>query len=136
MEEENKQQEVAVVEEPQEEAKPVEEKNNSEDPNMYSLATFIIATVGLMLCHGWFIGDIRGCGYGTCVWWVIAGIACAVLGLVALPRVKKLNANKQPFKVFDKFSKIIAIVDVPLGFLVAAIFVARIIYLIIINLPE
>ena len=139
MEEENK---VVAEEEQKQEVAEVEEEPKQEqsgclsENNKFSLITFILACLGLMLCHGWFIGDLRTGGYGSCAWWIVAGIACAVLGIIAFGRSKKLNADRQPFKVFDKFSRIVSIVDIPLGFLTAAAFIARIIYLIIINLPE
>ena len=139
MEEENKQELVEVKEEPKQEVteQPKQEQSGGlSENNKYSLITFILATLGLLLCHGWFIGKIRNGNYADCVSWVIAGIACAVLGIIANKRVKNLNADKQPFKTFDKFSKPVAIVDIPLGFTVAAIFVARIIYLIIFNLTK
>ena len=135
MEEENKQEVTEVKEEPKQEEQPAEKQSGGlDEKSKYSLITFIIACIGLTLCHGWFIGDIRNGGYGQCVSWVLVGIACAVLGIIACGRLKNLNAEKQPFKMFDKFSKPVAIVDVPLGFTVAVIFIARIIYLIIINL--
>ena len=139
MEEENKQELVEVKEEPKQEVteEPKQEKSGGlSDNNRYSLITFILATLGLLICHGWFIGDIKGSGYAKCVSWTIAGIACAVLGIVANSRAKNLNADRQPFKTFDKFSKPVAIVDIPLGFTVAAIFIVRIIYLIIFNLTK
>ena len=135
MEEENKQELVEVNEEPKEEPKQEQSSGLSEN-NKYSLVTFIIACIGLLLCHGWFANDLRTGGYGSCVWWIIIGTACGVLGIIALGRSKKLNADKQPFKAFDKVSRIVSIVDVPLGFVTVAAFIARIIYLIIINLPE
>ena len=135
MEEENKQELVEVKEESKEEPKQEQSGGLSEN-NRYSLITFILATLGLLICHGWFIGKIRNGTYGDCVSWLIAGIACAVLGIIANSRVPNLKADRQPFKTFDKFSKPIAIVDIPLGFVVAGIFVARIIYLIILNLPK
>ena len=135
MEEENKQELVEVKEESKEEPKQEQSGGLSEN-NKYSLITFILATLGLLICHGWFIGKIRNGTYGDCVSWFIAGIACAVLGIIANSRVKNLKADRQPFKTFDKFSKPVAIVDIPLGFVVAAIFVARIIYLIVINLQK
>ena len=139
MEEENKQELVEVKEEPKQEVaeQPKQEQSSGlSENNKYSLITFILATLGLMLCHGWFIGKIRNGNYADCVSWLIAGIACAVLGIIANNRVKNLNADRQPFKTFDKFSKPVAIVDIPLGFTVAAIFIARIIYLIIFNLTK
>ena len=137
MEEENKQELVEVKEEPKQEEQPEQKQSSGlSENNKYSLITFILATLGLLICHGWFIGDIKGCGYAKCVSWVIAGIACAVLGIIANSRARNLKADRQPFKTFDKFSKPVAIVDIPLGFTVAAIFVARIIYLIIINLAK
>ena len=131
MEEENKQELVEAKEEPKQ-----EQSSGLSENNKYSLITFIIACVGLLLCHGWFIGKIRNGNYADCVSWLLAGIACAVLGIIANSRLKNLNADKQPFKTFDKFSKPIAIFDIPLGFTVAAIFLARIIYLIIFNLTK
>ena len=135
MEEENKQELVEVKEEPQEQPKQEQSSGLSEN-NKYSLITFILATLGLLICHGWFIGKIWNGNYADCVSWIIAGIACGVLGLIANSRVPNLKADRQPFKTFDKFSKPVSIIDIPLGFTVAAIFTARIVYLIIINLPK
>ena len=135
MEEENKQELVEVKEEPQEQPKQEQSSGLSEN-NKYSLITFILATLGLLICHGWFIDKIWKGNYGDCISWIIAGIACGVLGLIANSRVPNLKADRQPFKTFDKFSKPVSIIDIPLGFTVAAIFTARIVYLIIINLPK
>ena len=132
MEEENKQELVEVKEEPKQE----QQSSGLDENNKYSLITFIIACLGLILCHGWFIGDIKDGGYAKCVSWVIVGTACAVLGIIATSRVKNLNATKQPFKTFDKFSKPIGIVDIPLGFTVAVIFTIRIIYLVVTYLAQ
>lgn len=114
MEEENKQ-EVVVKEEPKEEAKqeqqPAQENQQGglDESSKFSLITFILACVGLAVCGGWIVG----------------GIACTVLGSISLGRVKKCNAQKQPFRTFERVAKPVAIVDIILGIIVAiAYFVA------------
>ena len=106
MEEENKQE---VVQEEQPKQDVVEANNQNEgmdEDSKYSLITFILACAGLVICAGWIIG----------------GLACAILGLIALGRVKNCKAVKQPFRTFDRISKPVAIVDVVLGFVVAIIY--------------
>ena len=104
MEEENKQEVVEVKEEPKQE-QPAEQQNSGlDEDSKFSLATFIVACVGFVVCGGWIIG----------------GIACAVLGIIAFGRLKNCKSTKQPYKAFDIASKPIAIVDIVIGFLSAA----------------
>ena len=103
MEEENKQEVVEVKEEPKQE-QPVEQQNSGlDEDSKYSLITFILACAGLVVCAGWIVG----------------GLACAILGLIALGRMKNCKAVRQPFRTFDRISKPVAIVDVVLGFVVS-----------------
>ena len=109
MEEENKQEVVEVKEEPKQE-QPAEQQNSGlDEDSKYSLITFILACVGLVVCAGWIIG----------------GLACAILGLIALGRMKNCKAVRQPFRTFDRISKPVAIVDVVLGFVVAVAYTVK-----------
>ena len=112
MEEENKQ-ELAPVEEPKEEPKqePEQQSGGMDQDSSYSLATFIVACVGLVVCAGWIIG----------------GIACAVLGFIALGRVRHCKSVRQPFRTFDRISKPVAIVDIVLGFVSALCYTIKLI---------
>ena len=112
LEEENKQ-EVVEEEQPKQEVAEANEQQSEglDEDNKFSLVTFILACVGLVVCAGWIVG----------------GLACAILGLIALGRVKNCKATKQPFKVFDRISKPVAIVDVVLGFVVAIIYTIKLI---------
>ena len=111
MEEENKQ-EVVQEEQPKQEVVESSQQNEGMDEDSkYSLITFILACAGLVVCAGWIIG----------------GLACAVLGLIALGRVKNCKAIKQPFRTFDRISKPVAIVDVVLGFVVALAYTIKLI---------
>ena len=119
MEEENKvvaeeeqKQEVVQEEQPKQEVAESNQQNESMDEDSkYSLITFILACVGLVVCAGWIVG----------------GLACAVLGLIALGRVKNCKAVRQPFRTFDRISKPVAIVDVVLGFVVALAYTIKLI---------
>lgn len=104
MEEENKQ-EVVVAEEEKKEEQPQQENQQGglDEVSKFSLITFILACVGLAVCGGWIVG----------------GIACTVLGSISLGRVKKCNAQKQPFRTFERVAKPVAIVDIILGIIVA-----------------
>ena len=106
MEEENKQEVVQEEQPKQEVAESNQQNEGMDEDSKYSLITFILACAGLVVCAGWIIG----------------GLACAVLGLIALGRVKNCKAVKQPFRTFDRISKPVAIVDVVLGFVVAIIY--------------
>lgn len=109
MEEENKQ-EVVQEEQPKQEVVESNQQNEGMDEDSkFSLITFILACAGLVVCAGWIIG----------------GIACAVLGFVALGRVKNCKAVKQPFRTFDRISKPVAIVDIALGIVVAIIYTIK-----------
>ena len=109
MEEENKQEVVEVKEEPKQE-QPVEQQNSGlDEDSKYSLITFILACAGLVVCAGWIVG----------------GLACAILGLIALGRMKNCKAVRQPFRTFDRISKPVAIVDVVLGFVVAVVYTVQ-----------
>lgn len=109
MEEENKQEVVEVKEEPKQE-QPAEQQNSGlDEDSKYSLITFILACVGLVVCAGWIVG----------------GLACAILGLIALGRMKNCRAVRQPFRTFDRISKPVAIVDVVLGFVVAVAYTVK-----------
>ena len=74
-----------------------------------------------------FILAVVGFGF-ACAW--IAGIVGTVLGIVALQFHKKIDkpVEQQPFKVFEKIAKIVAIVDIILG---AVLFVVALIVIIV-----
>ena len=109
MEEENKQEVVEVKEESKQE-QPVEQQNSGlDEDSKYSLITFILACAGLVVCAGWIVG----------------GLACAILGLIVLGRMKNCKAVRQPFRTFDRISKPVAIVDVVLGFVVAVVYTVK-----------
>lgn len=100
MEEENK----VVEAEPVAEEKPAEQPQQqpaqqSQDDNKYSLITFILSMVGLLVCWGWIIG----------------GIAGIILGVMALKRVPNCKSEQNPYRVFNKISKPVAIVDIVAG---------------------
>ena len=96
MEEENK----VVEAEPVAEEKPAEQPaEQNQDQNKYSLVTFILACVGVVVCWGWIIG----------------GIAGIVLGAMALKRVPNCKSEQNPYRVFNKISKPVAIVDIIAG---------------------
>jgi hypothetical protein len=97
--EEPKAEEEKPVEEvkPAEEAKPVEEATEAD--NKFSLITFILAAIGFALCAEWIIG----------------GIACLILGCISLKRAKVAKASKNPYKVFNKISLPVSIVDIVFG---------------------
>ena len=109
MEEENKV--VAEEEQKQEVVESNQQNESMDEDSKYSLITFILACAGLVVCAGWIVG----------------GLACAILGLIALGRVKNCKAVKQPFRTFDRISKPVAIVDVVLGFVVAIIYTIKLI---------
>lgn len=115
MEEENKVVEEQPVAEaqPVAEEKPAEQPQQGQDPNKFSLVTFILACVGLIVCSGWIIG----------------GVAAIVLGAMSLKRLPNSNPNRQPFRTFDKVSKPVGIVDIILGVISV---VAWTIYLIVV----
>ena len=101
MEEENK----VVEAEPVAEEKPAEQpqqqpaQQGEQDQNKYSLVTFILACVGVVVCWGWIIG----------------GIAGIILGAMALKRVPNCKSEQNPYRVFNKISKPVAIVDIIAG---------------------
>lgn len=109
MEEENKQ-EVVIAEEPKQEQPQAEQNQGGMDEkSKFSLITFILACVGLAVCAGWVVG----------------GIACSILGGIALGRSKQCDAVRQPFRTFDRISKPVAIVDIVLGIVVAIIYTVK-----------
>ena len=102
---EEKVQEAEVEEVKAEEAKAeeVKEEKPAEQPaqqqggmslnDKNALIAFILACVGLVVCGGWFIGNVAG----------------VVLGIIALSFGKKGVAENNPFKVFQKIAKPVAI---------------------------
>ena len=64
-----------------------------------ALIAFILACVGLVVCSGWFIGNIAG----------------VVLGIISLNFNKKGVAEKNPFKVFQRIAKPLAIAVIVLS---------------------
>ena len=107
MEEENK----VVEAEPVAEEKPAEEPKQEpaqqgQDQNKYSLVTFILAVVGFVVSWGWIIG----------------GIAGIVLGAMALKRVPNCKSEQSPYRVFNKISKPVAIVDIVAGIVMTVVY--------------
>ena len=95
MEEENK----VVEAEPVAEEKPAEQPaQQPQDPNKFSLITFILALVGLAVCYA-----------------PVGSLAGIILGAMASKRLKVSNPDKNPFKVFDKVSKPVGLVDLIVG---------------------
>ena len=116
MEEEKKDvQEVEEVkaEEVRAEEAPAEQEGGMRPESKNALIAFILAVVGF--------------GF-ACAW--IAGIVGVVLGIVSLSFHKKIDrpVEQQPFKVFEKIAKIVAIVDIILG---AVLFVVALIVMIV-----
>lgn len=74
-----------------------------------------------------FILSVVGFGF-ACAW--IAGIVGAILGIISLVFHKKIDrpVEQQPFKVFEKIAKIVAIVDIILG---AVLFIVALIVMIV-----
>ena len=99
--EEEKKQELAPVEEPKQE--PIQQSDSTDQDNTYALVTFIISCVGFVVCAGWIVG----------------GIACFVLGFIALNRSKNFKTVRQPFKTFQRVAKPVAIFDIVIGFVSA-----------------
>ena len=92
MEEENKVVEAEQVEQPQQPAQ------EGQDPNKFSLITFIMAIIGLAVCFA-----------------PVGSIAGIILGSMASKRLKNSNPNRNPFIVFDKVSKPVSLVDLIAG---------------------
>ena len=109
MEEEKK--DVQEVEEVKAEQKPAEQESGMKPESKNALIAFILAVVGF--------------GF-ACAW--IAGIVGTVLGIVALHKKIDKPVEQQPFKVFEKIAKIVAIVDIILG---AVLFVVALIVIIV-----
>ena len=107
MEEENK----VVEAEPVAEEKPAEEPKQEpaqqgQDQNKYSLVTFILACVGVVVCWGWIVG----------------GIAGIILGAMALKRLPNCKSEQNPYRIFNKISKPVAIVDIIAGIICTIIY--------------
>ena len=92
MEEENK---VVEAEQPAEQPQPAQQP---EDPNKFSLITFIMALVGLAVCFA-----------------PVGSVAGVILGALSAKRLKVSNPDRNPFKVFDKVSKPVSLVDLIAG---------------------
>lgn len=89
---------VEVAEEKKEEvvAEPVKA-----DGEKHTLITFILSCAGLVVAAGWFIG----------------GIAAIVLGAISLKRVGLADPQRNPYRVFKRIAKPVAIADIILGIL-------------------
>ena len=100
--EEELQNEVEVVEEPEQQAEPQEQPQNGEmtEQSKSALTSFILAAVGFLLGFAWLFS--------------VAGI---VLGLISLSKLKGNDpeTEQQPFKTFGRVAKPVAIVDIVLG---------------------
>ena len=101
MEEEIKN-EVEVVEQPQEQQSQQPQNNNEEmDPqSKAALVAFILACVGFCIGFAWLFS-----------------IAAVVVGIIALNKLKGNDpeTERQPFRVFGKIAKPLAIVDIVVG---------------------
>lgn len=103
MEEENK----VVEQEPVQEEKPAEQSEGGmSENNKFSLITFILS------CVGFVVGSM----------WIIGGIAGIILGVIALKRLPNSKPDRNPFKVFDKVSKPVAIVDIVFGAIMIVVY--------------
>ena len=113
MEEERKEVEEVKAEEVREEQQPAEQQSGMRPESKNALIAFILSVVGFWFACGWYVA--------------IVGV---VLGIVALAFHKKIDreVEQQPFRVFGKIAKIVAIVDIILG---AVVFVVMIIVSII-----
>ncbi len=100
--EEELQNEVEVVEEPEQQAEPQEQPQNGEmtPQSKSALTSFILAAVGFLLGFAWLFS--------------VAGI---VLGLISLSKLKGNDpeTEQQPYKTFGRVAKPVAIVDIVLG---------------------
>ena len=107
MEEENK----VVEAEPVAEEKPAEQPaqqpaQEGQNPEKFSLVTFILACVGF-----------------TAAWmWIIGGIAGIILGVMALKRVPQCKTEKNPYRIFNKISKPVAIVAIIAGAVMTVVY--------------
>ena len=116
MEEEKKDvQEVEEVkaEEVRPEEKPAEQQGGMQPNSKNALVAFILAVIGFGFSCGW-----------------LAAIVGMILGIVSLSFQKKIQGEveQQPFRVFGKIAKIVAIVDIILG---AVLFVVALIVTIV-----
>lgn len=116
MEEEKKDvQEVEEVkaEEVREEEKPAEQQGGMQPNSKNALIAFILAVVGFGFAWSWYVAIV-----GT------------ILGIISLVFQKKIQGEveQQPFKVFGKIAKILAIVDIIVG---AVMFVVALIVTIV-----
>ena len=103
MEEENKVVEAEPVKEEQPAEQPAQE---GQDQNKFSLVTFILSCVGFVVCWAWIIG----------------GIAGIVLGAIALKRLPNCKSEQNPYRIFNKISKPVAIVDIVAGIICTIIY--------------
>ena len=113
MEEERK--DVQEVEEVKaEEARPEQSQEGGMRPeSKNALIAFILSVVGFGFAWGWF-----------------AAIVGTVLGIISMVFLKKIDreVEQQPFRVFSKIAKILAIVDIIVG---AVMFVVALIVTIV-----
>lgn len=103
MEEENKVVEAEPVKEEQPAEQPAQE---GQDQNKFSLVTFILSCVGFVVCWAWIIG----------------GIAGIVLGAIALKRLPNCKSEQNPYRIFNKISKPVAIVDIIAGAIMTVVY--------------
>ena len=106
MEEENKVVEAEPVAEEKPAEQPAQQPQQENDPNKFSLITFILAVVGF--AAAWM--------------WIIGGIAGIILGAISLKRLPNSNPNRKPFTIFDKISKPVAIVDIIAGAVMTVVY--------------
>ena len=103
MEEENK----VVEAEPVKEEQPAEQPaQQGQDQNKFCLVTFILAVVGF--AAAWM--------------WIVGGIAGIILGAIALKRLPNCKSEQNPFRIFNKISKPVAIVDIIAGAIMTVVY--------------
>ena len=100
MEEERKEVEEVKAEEVREEQQPAEQQSGMRPESKNALIAFILSVVGFGFAWSWYVA--------------IVGV---VLGIVALAFHKKIDreVEQQPFRVFGKIAKIVAVVDIIVG---------------------
>ena len=106
MEEENKVVEAEPVAEEKPAEQPAQQPQQENDPNKFSLITFILAVAGF--AAAWM--------------WIIGGVAGIILGAISLKRLPNSNPNRKPFTIFDKISKPVAIVDIIAGAVMTVVY--------------
>ena len=102
MEEEKK--EIEVEEEPKEEVKAEPAQGGMAEADKFVLISFILAVVAIVVCGGWFIG-------------AIAGLIISIIALGRSAKAISSQATRNPFKVFARIVKPLAIAGLILSIL-------------------